>query len=272
MENSLCRVPNTSNLGQAVTTMATHQMPEKVLDNLINVAVYLIAVFAKVEIFLYCLGADRILEAVLRWRFLPSRENSYAIPSPFCPTPLQAYGPGHHVMIDCCVWPNIRDQLILHNGSYDMDELSADMMQLTVLEIPYLKAAANVLDLLVTDILPEENGSSDASLHRSKSVLNQSATEDSHRTDDPVQPVDQSLLNEIYRRIVSGKPLELTPEETPRRSKLAPKFGLNNFHNWKLSTDFGKKYPFLDCTLAESKYPTISAATVLDVGLWVLSA
>jgi len=247
-------------------------MPEKVLDDLINVAVYLIAIFAKVEIFLYCLGADRVLEAVLRWRFLPSRENAYAIPSPFCPTPLQAFGPGHHVMIDCCVWPNIRDQLILHTGSYDMDELSADMMQLTVLEIPYLKASANVLDLLVTDILPEEHGNIDASLHGSEPVSNQFGVEDSAVTDDAIRPVDRSLLNEIYRRLVTGMTSEITPEKRPARSRLAPKFGLNNFHNWKLSTDFGKKYPFLDCTLAESKFPTISAATVLTVGLWVLSA
>lgn len=54
-ENSFGRVPNSSTPNQSVTTVATHRTPEKVMNDLINVAVYLIAIFAKVELFLYCL-------------------------------------------------------------------------------------------------------------------------------------------------------------------------------------------------------------------------
>jgi hypothetical protein len=54
-ENSFGRVPNSSTPSKSFTTVATHRMPEKVMSDLINVAVYLIAVFAKVELFLYCL-------------------------------------------------------------------------------------------------------------------------------------------------------------------------------------------------------------------------
>jgi len=79
-ENSFGRVPNSSTSSQSITTIAAHRMPEEVMSGLINVAVYLIAIFAIVELFLDCLGADKILEAMLRWRFTPSRENAYAIP------------------------------------------------------------------------------------------------------------------------------------------------------------------------------------------------
>jgi len=74
--------------------------------------------------------------------------------------------------------------------------------------------------------------------------------EESHVASDPVQPVDQALLTTIYRRIASSG-LGFTPDKLPQRSQLAPKFGLNNFHDWKLSTEFGKKKcAFLDTTLA----------------------
>jgi hypothetical protein len=135
-----------------------------------------------------------------------------------------------------------------------MDELSTDMMRLTVLEIPYLKAAANILDLLVNDILPEEQGS-EVSIQGSQSVSKHLGIDESHVAGDPVQPVDQALLNTIYRRIASSSISEFTLDKLPQRSQLAPKFGLNNFYNWKLSTDFGRKYPFLDSTLGMNSLP-----------------
>jgi hypothetical protein len=186
------------------------------------------------------------MESIIRWRISPSRESSSAIPPPFSPTPLQAYGPGHNIAIDCCTWPSIRDQLILHHASYDMDELSRVMIRHTVIEVSYLKSSVCILDLFVNSILPEENDfGSSQDLDPTSRLY---AINDVHSTDNAARTIDPNLLNEICRRMSHRIPLDVHLGQMPQRSHLSEKFGLSDFTKWKLSKDFASKYPFLDCS------------------------
>lgn len=263
MSESLGRVPDPTKSNEPIPAVAIQQIPEKIVDSLIKVAVYLITLYSNVEHYVYGLGIDKVMEPIIRWRISPSRDTAAAIPAPFCPTPLQVFGPAHNSMIDCCVWPSLRDQLILHHLAYDMEKLSGDMVRCTVLEIPHLKSAVNVMDLFFSIIIPKDNGNGidHPALHGSCDITENSRPDG----------VDQSLLQEMIQRMPRRTPSDHYLNPLPARSILSAKLGLNDFHNWKLSKDFAEKYPFLDCISAESKYPTIPAATVVSVGLWVLN-
>jgi hypothetical protein len=66
--------------------------------------------------YIYGLGADDIMEKVLRWRCSPSPQNRMAIPEPFRPTPLQTMRMDHALSIDFVNWPSIRDQVSAQLG------------------------------------------------------------------------------------------------------------------------------------------------------------
>jgi hypothetical protein len=137
--------------------------------------------------------------------------------------------------------------MILHQQDFDMDEFSSHMIQNTVLEIPYLRAAVNILDLYFNDIVPEENLNAGQN-HYPGFVSNAGGVSGMSSTDDSLHPLDPSLLHEFYRRIAPGVPSDIQLDQLPPRSHLSSLFGLNNFNNWKLSKEFGQKYHFLDCS------------------------
>jgi hypothetical protein len=268
MSKGFGRVPDTTRSSEPMAAVAIQQIPEKKVDDLIKVAVYLITLYSNVEHYVYGLvsyiylsvisdnlgdyqklrpnlgvqkGIDKVMESIIRWRISPSRDTASAIPAPFCPTPLQAFGPAHNSMIDCCVWPSLRDQLILHYLAYDMEKLSGDMVRFTVLEIPHLKSAVNVMDLFFNSIIPQENGDGiDYPALCGGSDITENSRPDA---------LDNSLLQEMIQRISHRTASDLHLNQMPPRSLLSTKLGLNNFHNWKLSKDFGRKYPFFDCIL-----------------------
>ncbi|KAI9739986.1 MAG: hypothetical protein M1818_005042 [Claussenomyces sp. TS43310] len=248
-----------------------NRVTERLLNDLVKVAAYLIAIDTKVENYVYAVGIDKILACLLRWRISQSRETAAAIPPPFCPTPLQLFRPDHHIAVDCCVWPAIRDQMILQHAAIDFDKFYADLLQHAVLEVPYLASSVSILDLYLSDILPKESGD-ERHDHGSDPAAALSGIDGPDMTLPEVQPLNHSLLNELCRRMTREVPSDIHSKQIPTRSYLSTKFGLNNFKNWKLSKDFAAKYSFLDCSSAESKYPTVSTGAVLGVGLWVLAA
>jgi hypothetical protein len=136
--------------------------------------------------------------------------------------------------------------MILHQQEFDMDEFSSHMIQKTVLEILYTRAAVNILDLYFNDIVPEENLNGGQN-HHSSFVSNAGGVSGMISTDDSLHPLDPSLLHELYKRIAPGVLSDIHLDQLPPRSHLSSQFGLNNFNNWKLTKEFGQKYHFLDC-------------------------
>lgn len=103
--------------------------------------------------YIYGVGANRDMEKVFQWRLSPSMRNRLLIPEPFQLTPLQYMRKCNYpVAIDFVNWPSIRDQLIFKAGTYDCDQVIADIVANTVIEIPERRVAINIHDTFFTKI------------------------------------------------------------------------------------------------------------------------
>lgn len=103
--------------------------------------------------YIYGVGANRDMEKVFQWRLSPSIRNRLLVPEPFKPTPLQYMrNCNYPLAIDFVNWPSIRDQLIFKAGSYDIDQVVADIVANTVIEIPERRVAINIHDTFFTKI------------------------------------------------------------------------------------------------------------------------
>lgn len=102
--------------------------------------------------YIYGVGANEPMEQVFQWRLSPSTHTRLAIMEPFRPTPLQYMTTDYPIAIDMVNWPTIRDQLIFKLGSYDFDQVIADIVANTVIELPEVRAAVNIHDTFFTRV------------------------------------------------------------------------------------------------------------------------
>jgi len=70
---------------------------------------------------------------------------------PFRPTPLQYRTTDYPIAIDFINWPSVRNQLIIELGSYDLDQVVADIVSDTV---PEMRAAINIHDMFFARVFP----------------------------------------------------------------------------------------------------------------------
>jgi len=102
--------------------------------------------------YIYGVGANDPMEQLFQWRLAPSMQTRLAIMEPFQPTPLQYMTTDYPIVIDFINWPSIRDQLIFKLGSYDLDQVVADIVANTVIEIPEMRVAINIHDTFFTRV------------------------------------------------------------------------------------------------------------------------
>jgi hypothetical protein len=185
-----------------------------------------------------------------------------AIPEIFRPTPLQYMSMNHPIIIDFISWPSLRDQMILHRHSLDLDVLCRDLTLHTVVEIPEEGVAIGVYDYMQHQ----------ESLTRTP----QSCLEDPNWTyvQIPIDsafisssdPAEDMILQELSIRMenrslecptISNKFLERTSHInnycfTLTHDRSGPGTLIHQLRQWKLSKDFALKWPLLDCSTSKS--------------------
>ncbi|KPM38348.1 hypothetical protein AK830_g8234 [Neonectria ditissima] len=214
------------------------------------------------EVFIYGLDAAKYIEKVLHWRLCEG--NRDIVPAPFRPTPLQSRNPEHFIGIDLFNWPEIRDQLLLEEHNVDLESLTQDLILNSVIDHPQSGVAVNVFDVFQNQILTR------GSLSQLESQYNQcylfdpawvffevdAATQLSHASTGDI--IEEVMIEQLARR-VDAMETEAQDKETKfffstgqesQRNEIARFLGLDNVSEWKLSKDFARKYPFLDCSSA----------------------
>lgn len=184
------------------------------------------------------------------------------MPSPFRPTPLQSKHLTHHFGIDLFNWPEIRDQLLLEQQSIDFDMMLKDLILHSVIEQPHCGVAVNVLDVFQNQILRRDK------LRRSQEghwrnylndpswVLFEVSPEAQSFYASAADPVEEAIVAELERRMRTEASMSPSDDGLSRPTaakeycgnEVALFFGLDNVVEWKLSKDFARKYPFLDCS------------------------
>jgi Domain of unknown function (DUF3425) len=161
-------------------------------------------------------GTAPISEKILRWRLHPTPNNRSSIPEPFHPTPLQHLVHSRPASIDFVHWGELRDQLILYRGNYDMRTLLKDTLDSLVREVPSLGIALPVIEYYGKIM---EMGGDTINLEGEETEL-----KDEYDPNQPYQPCSSVTLQGVRR------------------------YGLHRLSERKLQSTFAAKYPFLDVT------------------------
>lgn len=186
-----------------------------------------------------------------------------AIPEPFRATPLQYSSLDYPVIIDFITWPSIRDQMILHQSTLDIDKLCRDLTVETVIEIPHWQVSLCVYDFVHhTMSAPQEvqaTGQGRSCLDNPDWTFVQMSVESQFSMS--LDPVVDQLLDEIAARVRSNtnesRPLCRFPEKRSAQNKsqlglMDPVLGspirINQMDEWKLSKNFARAWPSLDCS------------------------
>ncbi|KAH0558850.1 hypothetical protein GP486_004514 [Trichoglossum hirsutum] len=215
-------------IARQFTTQQIDEVDHMTLTDLCRIAFRIILRASTLEKYVYAGGTVPVLEKILRWRIAPTTENRDAIDEPFRPTPLQQLVRDRHPTIDFIHWGEVRDQLIIYMGAYNMQTVMMDSLQYLVRDVPELNIAIPVVEFY--NAITASLDSSDLS------------------SPEPIIP--------SYNPFVAYNP---NSQNVVRRVK---KFGLGRVTERKLMPAFVKKYPFLDIPSAVSKLPVVHYADI----------
>lgn len=149
-------------------------------------------------------------------------------------------------------WPEIRDQLVLDAESTDFDELLRDLVLHSVIEPANHSVAVNILDIFENQVLrrrqnqknPPRSYFTDPSW-----TLFQIGPEVGEWYSSEHDIVEEAIFQELDRQINAVAPSpDDNPVEESQANDIAKFLGLDDFSEWKLSKDFARKYPKLDCS------------------------
>ncbi|KAH0432505.1 heavy metal translocating p-type atpase [Colletotrichum camelliae] len=248
----------------------------RLVIKLASIAVEVIGALAGLEPYIYGVYFSKYMESVMRWRISNSVEDRLQIPVPFRPTPLQSATPYHPVVIDFINWPSIRDQMILYSSKLDLDAMSRDIVLNTVVELPEKRVSVNIHDVFFNHILPRIGGGrtdgSNSMLHNREWIyLKVPVNPAGGMTYTGFCSVQEALAAEMDCRMgqspspgstrthlrpsiedFAGRSAPYGPEMVVANALAA--FGIDQPSNWKLSKDFARKYPHIDCSLGLSNF------------------
>lgn len=192
----------------------------------------------------------------MRWRIAPTTANRLAIPDPFRPTPLQYMNSNHkhHLSIDFINWPSLRDQLILQYQTPNLEQVISDIVLNTVIDIPQMQIAINILDLFHNKVQPKM-----ASVPSPVSALYDITTS---VISGPREAASKQISREVTIRMAEfktdepqrtvGELMSQTREPKVHKYLLSSQFGIDQLSRWRLSKDFCHKYPLLECSSCKS--------------------
>ncbi|KAI9763556.1 MAG: hypothetical protein M1840_000418 [Geoglossum simile] len=204
------------------TPQQIDEIDHMTLTDLCRIAFRIVLKASALEKYVYAGGTLPTIAKVLRWRITPTIENRAAIAEPFRPTPLQQLVRDRHPSIDFIHWGELRDQLIIYMGAYNMQTLIMDTLQFLVREVPQLNIAIPVLEFY--------------------NALAAST--------DPAELMSPETNIIQYDPLISYNP------NPPSTMKLVRKYGLDRILERKLMPAFAKKYPFLDISSSQSLPPS----------------
>ncbi|KAL3292768.1 heavy metal translocating p-type atpase [Colletotrichum asianum] len=256
----------------------------RLVSKLASIAVEVIGALAGLEPYIYGVYFSKYMESVMRWRISNSVEDRLQIPVPFRPTPLQSATPFHPVVIDFINWPSIRDQMILYSSKLDLDAMSRDIVLNTVVELHGKRVSVNIHDVFFNHILPHVGGGradgSNSMLHNHEWIyLKVPVNPAGGMTYTGFALVQEALAAEMDCRMGETQSprstrTHLRPSDEGVASRSAPygpemmvadalaAFGIDQPSNWKLSKDFARKYPHIDCSLDVSQYEMVSSSSI----------
>ncbi|VUC32742.1 unnamed protein product [Clonostachys rosea] len=221
-------------------------------------ACHLMSYCSGLESYIYGVNGAQYIEKVLSWRL--GFEAKDGVPSPFRPTPLQSNDLVHSWYIDLFNWPDIRDQLLLQQCPLDYDMLTKDVMLHSVIDQPHRGVAVSVIDVFQNQILRRKATSTQNTpvrnyLNDPSWVLYEISSELRNRYPYEADLVERAFITELERRMQvlppvchSDQSFSLPTDGGFRPNDVATFLGLDNMTEWKLSKEFARKYPFLDCS------------------------
>ncbi|EKG17454.1 hypothetical protein MPH_05308 [Macrophomina phaseolina MS6] len=200
-------------------------------------------------------GAREFLKSVLTYRILLGCAKPQDVLDDFeadCPPWSTGTKP---IIVDLIAWPSLRDQMMFHSSFYDLDEMTEDVINYTVVDIPEHKIALQLYNSPPTRFptvpRPEE------STYQSPFKFSQR-----ENTIKIAQLQNQDLYDIIARRMDSPvgedgvastcRGIPGSPQAECLRNNAEP---VKRVKGWKLSGAFFKKYPFLQCSSLASRYP-----------------
>ncbi|ETS84331.1 hypothetical protein PFICI_02356 [Pestalotiopsis fici W106-1] len=254
--------------------------PGDLVNEIASSAVEVIGSLAGLNTYIYGVRFANCMEQVLRWRLTNDQEVRMAISEPFRPTTLQRKTPTHPVVIDFINWPSIRDQMILMSNKIDLDAMCRDLVLNTVVEIPHRQIAVRVHDVLFQHVLPRIQGCSThgeiSMLFNSKWIyltIPSSSQGPRHGTASPIEDaLAMEIANRIQRRsngaptvqdvnsmlpIPGAMGLSTGSVLTTLLPGMLNDFGIGRIETWKVSHDFARKYPYINCSSVISAYEMV---------------
>ncbi|PCD32651.1 hypothetical protein AU210_008897 [Fusarium oxysporum f. sp. radicis-cucumerinum] len=156
--------------------------------------------------------------------------------------------------------------LVLDAESTDFDELLRDLVLHSVIEPANHSVAVNILDIFENQVLrrrqnqktPPRSYFTDPSW-----TLFQIGPEVGEWYSSEHDIVEEAIFQELDRQINAVAPSpDDNPVEESQANDIAKFLGLDDFCEWKLSKDFARKYPKLDCSTAVTQRDLAPSATV----------
>lgn len=150
------------------------------------------------------------------------------------------------LIVDLIAWPSLRDQMVFHSSFYDLDEMTEDIVNNTVVDMPEqhvaLKMYSNPPKTIPTVPRPAESDEPFRFSQQEWAIK-------------ILQMQNQELFDIIARRMGLSKGVKC--EDHPFSDPLAASQvqclstrtdPAKKFRGWKLSRAFFDKYPFLQCS------------------------
>ncbi|KAL6408898.1 heavy metal translocating p-type atpase [Ilyonectria robusta] len=251
----------------------------QLIQQIASAGVNVIASFSGLTTYIYGSNFFRCLERILQWRLCNTTEFRMAIPEPFRPTPLQDASTSHPIIIDFITWPSIRDQMILHQDSLDLDLLCQELTLHAVIEIPEKEIAVGVYDYVQNAMNVQEkqsaSGSAATCLEETNwTYINVPVDLAFSMGFDPAEDlIVQELTNRVQGASLTQPDAGTSSKPADRSSKIGEERhdqikqrgishpGIYHMRTWKLSKEFAWKWPILDCSSVISTYDKVSYAT-----------
>ncbi|OJD32122.1 trna 2-phosphotransferase 1 protein [Diplodia corticola] len=177
------------------------------------------------------------------------------------------------LIVDLIAWPSLRDQMVFHSSFYDLDEMTEDVVNYTVVDMPDQHLA---LQMYSTPPNPFPSACRPDEYDAVK-PFRFAECEFTHKI---LQLPTQDLFDIIARRMDAPPPATTTDYcagagaagavyahsdllgSAPSECIPAKTTTSRTFTGYKLSGAFFKKYPFLQCSSLASPYPFLPSCKV----------
>ncbi|GME55895.1 putative tRNA 2 -phosphotransferase 1 protein [Neofusicoccum parvum] len=226
---------------------AVEQMIEKsMVERLAEIAVHMMFDDVGLGRFINMLeGAREFLKSVVTCRIMLGCAKPPDLPDELdteCPPWATSTRP---LVVDMIAWPSLRDQMIFHSSFYDLDEMTEDVINMTVVDVPEQQIALKMYNPSpkpYPDVPRPEDAEKPFKFSQQEYTLR------------ILQIQNRDLCDIIARRmdctvnpcsdLQGSSPSPCITAKTDKR-----------FKGWKLSSAFFRKYPFLQCSSLASSYP-----------------